>query len=213
MWSTARARSGSSAAPEQLGVLGGAFNPPHEGHLLLAREAASGLGLDRVLLVPAGRPPHKTIEDDPGPAVRLRMTELAAEGVEGIEASGIEVERDGPSYSYRTLELLSEEDPGRELFFLMGADVAATLPEWERPERVVELARLGIAARPGVDPGEVEAALEKVGAADRAEMIAMPRCDTSSTMVRERAAAGEPLRGLVPEPVAEMIEREGIYVS
>ncbi|MGZ5342717.1 MAG: nicotinate-nucleotide adenylyltransferase [Solirubrobacterales bacterium] len=202
-----------TTAAERLGVLGGAFNPPHEGHLLLAREAASGLGLDRVLLVPAGRPPHKTIEDDPGPEVRLRMTELAAQGEDGIEASGIEVEREGASYSYRTLELLSEQDPQRELFFVMGADVAATLPEWERPERVVELARLGIAARPGVDQAEVEAALERVGAAGRAEMIAMPRCDTSSTMVRERAAAGEPLRGLVPEAVAEMIERERIYAS
>ncbi|MGZ5309248.1 MAG: nicotinate-nucleotide adenylyltransferase [Solirubrobacterales bacterium] len=194
-------------------MLGGAFNPPHEGHLLLAREAASGLGLDRVLLVPAGRPPHKTIEDDPGPEVRLRMTELAAQGEDGIEASGIEVEREGASYSYRTLELLIEQDPQRELFFVMGADVAATLPEWERPERVVELARLGIAARPGVDQAEVEAALERVGAAGRAEMITMPRCDTSSTMVRERAVAGEPQRGLVPEAVAEMIERERIYAS
>jgi len=194
-------------------VLGGAFNPPHVGHLLLAREAAAQLGLDRVLLVPTGEAPHKQIEDDPGPRVRLRMTELAAEGEEGVDASAIEVDRPGPSYSYLTLEQLRDEDPARDLTFLMGADVAAGLPSWKRPERVVELARLGIATRPGVDPADVAASLDALGAADRAEMIAMPRCDASSTTVRERAAAGEPLQGLVPEAVAEMIETEGIYAS
>jgi len=194
-------------------VLGGAFNPPHVGHLMLAREAASGLGLDRVLLVPVGEAPHKQIEDDPGAAVRLQMTELAAEGEEGIEASAIEVEREGPSFTYRTLELLQEREPKRELVFLMGADVAAGLPGWREPRRVVELARLGIASRPGFGEAEVRAALERLDAADRAEMIEMPRCEVSSTMVRERAAAGEPLRDLVSEPVAEMIERERIYAS
>ncbi len=194
-------------------MLGGAFNPPHVGHLMLAREAASGLGLDRVLLVPAGEAPHKQIEDDPGAAVRLQMTELAAEGEEGIEASAIEVEREGPSFTYRTLELLREREPKRELVFLMGADVAAGLPGWREPRRVVELARLGIASRSGVDEAEVRAALRSLDAAERAEMIDMPRYEVSSTMVRERAAACEPLRDLAPERVAEMIERERIYAS
>jgi nicotinate-nucleotide adenylyltransferase len=194
-------------------VLGGAFNPPHEGHLLLAHEAIEQLGLDRVLLVPTGDAPHKRIDDDPGAEVRLRMAELAAEGEERIDVSPIEVERDGPSYTYKTLELLREEDPSRELWFLMGADVAAGLLGWERPARVLELARLGIASRPGVDAAELSAPLELLGAADRAEMIAMPRCDTSSTMVREKAAAGQSLEGLVPKPVAEMIERQGLYRS
>lgn len=191
--------------------MGGAFNPPHVGHLLLAGTSAAELGLDRVILVPTGRAPHKTIEDDPGGELRLRLTELAAEGEEGIDASEIEVRREGPSYTYLTLEQLHDEDPDREMFFLMGADVAAGLPSWKRPERVVELARLGIAGRPGVDDGEVEAALREVGAADRAETIAMPECEVSSSMVRERAAAGESLEGLVPEAVAAMIEREGLY--
>jgi len=194
-------------------VLGGAFNPPHEGHLLLANEAIAQLGLDRVLLVPTGEAPHKRIEDDPGAEVRLRMAELATQGEERIDVSPIEVEREGPSYTYRTLELLREEDPGRELWFLMGADVAAGLLGWERPARVLELARLGIASRPGVDPAELSGPLELLGAADRADMIAMPRCDTSSTMVRDRAAAGQSLEGLVPAPVAELIEREGLYRS
>jgi nicotinate-nucleotide adenylyltransferase len=169
------------------------------------------LGLDRVLLVPTGRAPHKVIEDNPGAEVRMRLTELAAEGEERIQASDIEVRREGLSYTYLTLEELVDEDPDRELTFLMGADMAAALPSWEKPERVVELARLGIAARPGVDLADVETALQRLGAADRAEIIAMPECEISSSMVRERAAAGEPLEGLVPAPVAEMIEREGLY--
>jgi nicotinate-nucleotide adenylyltransferase len=194
-------------------VLGGAFNPPHVGHLQLARAAASELGLERVLLVPTGRPPHKEIEDDPGAVVRLRMTALAAQGVEGLEVSAIEMQGDQPSYTFRTLEQLHDQDPERELVFLMGADVAVGLPSWKRPERVTELARIGIAERPGVDPADVEEALTRLGAADRGEMIAMPRCDASSTLVREKAAAGESLRGLVPEAVAALIEREGIYAS
>jgi nicotinate-nucleotide adenylyltransferase len=196
---------------DSLGVLGGAFNPPHIGHLLLAREATSQLGLDEVLLMPTGKAPHKVIEDDPGARVRLRLTELAAEGEEGVEVSPIEVEREGLSYTYETLEQLHGERPERELVFIMGADVATGLPRWKHPERVVELARLGIAMREGVDPADLERALESLGAAARAEMIDMPRCEVSSTMVRERAAAREPLSGLVPPLVAETIEREGLY--
>lgn len=193
-------------------MLGGAFNPAHFGHLLLAREAIGQLGLQRVIFVPTGRAPHKVIEDDPGAGMRLRMAEAAAEREQGIEVSPIEVEREGLSYMHETLEQLAGgEDEARELVLIMGADVAASLPDWERPERVVELARLGIAARDGVDPGRVEEALESLGASGRAEMIDMPRCEVSSTMVRERAAAGEPLEELVPSAVAELIEREGLY--
>ncbi|MFN2612108.1 MAG: nicotinate (nicotinamide) nucleotide adenylyltransferase [Solirubrobacterales bacterium] len=192
-------------------MLGGAFNPPHIGHLLLAREAMRRMGLEKVMLVPTGKAAHKEIEDEPGAEVRLRMSVLAAEGEAGVEVSPIEVEREGPSYTYETLEQLYGADPGRELVLLMGADVAAGLPQWERPERVIELARLGIAMREGSEPAEVAVVLESLGAAGRAEMIDMPRCEVSSTMVRERAAAGQPLQGLVSPPVAELIEREGLY--
>ena len=191
-------------------MLGGAFNPPHVAHLLLAQEARWQLGLDRVLLVTTGRAPHKEIEEDPGAAVRLEMTRKAAEGEEGVEASPIEVERDEPSYTYRTLELL-REGGDEDLVLLLGADAAAALDGWRKPERIVELARLGIAARPRVGIDAARSTLTALGAADRAEIIAMPECGLSSTMVRERAAEGRPLRHLVPERVAEMISREGIY--
>jgi nicotinate-nucleotide adenylyltransferase len=128
-----------------------------------------------------------------------------------VEASGLEVERDGISYTYLTLEALAEDQPGRELFFLLGADMAAGLASWKRPERVVELARLGVVPRPGVGMGAVHSALERLRAADRAEIIEMPLCGVSSTMIRQRAAAAKPLRHLVPGRVAEMILERGLY--
>jgi nicotinate-nucleotide adenylyltransferase len=179
--------------------------------LLLAQEARWQLGLDRVILMTTGRAPHKEIEGDPGAAVRLELSRRAAESEEGLEASAMEVERDGPSYTYRTLELLTEQSPGDEIFFLLGADMAAGLASWERPERVVELARLGVVPRPGVGPEAVRSALERFGAADRAKIIEMPLCGVSSTMIRQRAAAGRPLRHLVPERVSTLIGERGLY--
>jgi nicotinate-nucleotide adenylyltransferase len=157
------------------------------------------------------RAPHKEIEDDPGAEVRMELARLAAEGEEGVEASDLEVGRDEVSYSYRTLELLAEEEPGRELYFLLGADMAAGLGGWREPERVVELARLGVVPRPGVGLGSVRSALERLGAADRAEIIEMPLCGASSTTVRQRVREGKPLRHLVPDRVIGLIEERGLY--
>jgi nicotinate-nucleotide adenylyltransferase len=181
------------------------------GHLLLAQEAGWQLELDRVLLMVTGRAPHKEIEDDPGAEVRLEMAMLAAGGEERVEASGLEVERDEVSYSYRTLELLTEREPEDELFFLLGADMAAGLASWKEPARVLELAKLAVVPRPGVGLGAVESALERLGASDRAEIIDMPLCGASSTTVRQRAREGKPLRHLVPDPVAELIRERGLY--
>jgi nicotinate-nucleotide adenylyltransferase len=158
-----------------------------------------------------GRAPHKEIEHDPGADVRLEMAMAAAIGEVGVEASPLEVERDEVSYSYRTLELLTEQVPESELYFLLGADMAAGLASWKEPERVVELARLGVVPRPGVGLGAVESALERLGASERAEIIDMPLCGASSTTVRQRAREGRPLRHLVPGPVIELIEQRGLY--
>ncbi len=158
-----------------------------------------------------GRAPHKEIEDDPGADVRLEMAQLAAEGDEGVEASALEVERDETSYSYRTLELLADRKPDDEIFFLLGADMAAGLASWKEPARVLELAKLGVVPRPGVGLGAVRSALERLGAADRAEIIDMPLCGASSTTVRQRAREGKPLRHLVPDPVVRLIAERGLY--
>jgi nicotinate-nucleotide adenylyltransferase len=164
-----------------------------------------------VLLMVTGRAPHKEIESDPGAEVRLEMARLAADGEEGVEASGIEVEREGVSYTWETLEQLAEQAPEREMFLLLGADVAAGLADWKEPGRVLGLARLGVVPRPGVGLGAVRSALERLDAADRAEIIDMPLCGASSTTVRQRAGQGKPLRHLVPEPVVELIAERGLY--
>jgi nicotinate-nucleotide adenylyltransferase len=164
-----------------------------------------------VLLMVTRQAPHKEIEDDPGADVRLEMAMLAAGGDEGVEASGLEVERDEVSYSYRTLELLAEREPEDELYFLLGSDMAAGLASWKEPERVLELAKLGVVPRPGVGLGAVSSALERLGASDRAEIIDMPLCGASSTTIRQRAREGKPLRHLVPDPVVKVIAEKGLY--
>lgn len=169
------------------------------------------MDLDEVLLMVTRRAPHKEIEDDPGAEVRLEMASLAAGDEERVAASRLEVDRDETSYSYRTLELLVDQDPEREIFFLLGADMAAELASWRQPARVLELARLGIVPRPGVGLGAVRSALERLGAADRAEIIDMPLCGASSTTARQRAREGRPLRHLVPDPVIRVIEERGLY--
>jgi nicotinate-nucleotide adenylyltransferase len=194
-----------------VGVLGSAFNPPHIGHLVLAQEAFIQLGLSEVLLIPTGRAPHKRIEADPGGGVRVEMTRLAAEGDDRLEVSELETQRDQVSYSFRTLELLREHRPGEEPVWIMGADAAIELASWRRPERVLELAKLGVVERGGAARSDVETVLEGLGAPGGAEFVDMPAIEVSSTMVRERAAEGRPIRYLVPDGVAALIEERSLY--
>jgi nicotinate-nucleotide adenylyltransferase len=200
-----------AAGRSGIGVLGSAFNPPHLGHLALAQEALWQLGLSEVILVPTGQAPHKRIVDDPGKEQRLAMTRLAAADDSRFSVSSLEVEREGPSYTYETLELLADERGDSELVFVLGADAAVGLESWREPERVVGLARIAVARRAGVSDSEVAAVIRSLGAAQRATMLEMPQFGVSSSAVRERAASGRPLRYLVPEPVARFIEEKGIY--
>jgi nicotinate-nucleotide adenylyltransferase len=201
----------SSSPGSGIGVLGSAFNPPHLGHLALAQEALWQLDLEEVILMPTGEAPHKRIAEEPGRELRLAMTRLAAAEDSRFSVSTLEVERDGPSYTYETLELLADEKGDRDLVFVMGADAAVGLESWRRPERVVELARLAVARRSGISDAEVGAVMRSLGADGRATMLEMPQFGVSSSAVRDRAAAGRPLRYLVPEPVARFIEEKGIY--
>lgn len=194
-------------------MLGSAFNPPHLGHVVLAQEAAAQLELSRVLLVPTGRAPHKEIAGDPGAPVRLEMASAAANGdlteVERFEVE--EAERTAePSYAFRTLEALASERD-EELVWIMGADAAAGLDRWRNPERILELARVAVAERQGVEREAVEDVLGRLGGAQRASFVEMPEIGVSSSMIRERVAAGRPIRYLVPDAVAEVIERRGLY--
>lgn len=201
----------SDARAAAIGVLGSAFNPPHLGHLALAQEALWQLGLEEVVLVPTGNAPHKRIADDPGREVRMEMTRLAAADDDRFSVSSLEVDREGPSYTYDTLEALAEERADRELVFVMGADAAVGLESWREPERVVELASLAVARRAGVSEAEVAATMRSLGCEGRATMLEMPQFGVSSSAVRERAKQGRPLRYLVPDAVAELIETRGTY--
>lgn len=180
---------------------------------MLAQEAAAQLGLDRVLLVPTGEAPHRRIDPEPGREVRLEMARLAAAADELLEVSDVEVRAGGPSYTFRTLEALHDERPGDEFTFLMGADVAAALETWREPARVLELARIGVAARPGTVLDEAEATIERLGARQRLDLVRMPELAVSSTGIRRRVAAGRPIRYLVPDPVIDLIRARGLYAA
>jgi nicotinate-nucleotide adenylyltransferase len=201
----------SSAQGAAIGVLGSAFNPPHLGHLALAQEAHWQLGLDEVVLIPTGEAPHKRIAEDPGREARLEMTRLAAADDSRFSVSALEVEREGPSYTYETLEALAAERPDRRLVFVMGADAAVGLESWRKPERVVELANLAVARRAEVSDSEVATVMRSLGCEQRTTMLEMPQFGVSSSVVRERARQGKPLRYLIPAAVATVIEEKGTY--
>jgi nicotinate-nucleotide adenylyltransferase len=197
----------------RIGILGGTFNPPHIGHLVCAQEAHRELNLDRVMLIPAGIPPHKPVEHEPGPRHRLELCRLAISGDERFEVSPLELDREGTSYTVDTLQVLSTQAPNPELFLIVGGDIAAGLPEWREPERVLELATLAVAKRRGTARSEVNQALASLRGAERTEFFAMPRIGVSSTMIRERVGAGQPIRYLVPDRVAEYIEHHHLYAK
>jgi nicotinate-nucleotide adenylyltransferase len=195
----------------RVGVLGGTFNPPHLGHLVCAQEAYIQLRLDHVMLIPARIPPHKPVEDEPGADHRLAMCRLAVAGDERISVSDIETRRGGTSFTVDTLSELHERDPDTALCLIVGGDVAAGLPQWREPERVLSLATLAVARRRGTARETVERALSGLRGAERTEFFRMPRIAISSTLIRERVRSGAPIRYIVPDKVSAYIEQEGLY--
>jgi nicotinate-nucleotide adenylyltransferase len=197
----------------RVGILGGTFNPPHLGHLVCAQEAYRELELDRVMLIPARIPPHKPVEHEPGAHHRLELCRLAVAGDQRFDVSGLELGREGPSYTVDTLQELSTQAPQTEFFLIVGGDIAAGLPRWREPERVLELATLAIAKRGGTARSSVDAALEALPGGDRARFFSMPRIGVSSTMVRRRVRTGQPIRYLVPDRVRDYISEHGLYAE
>jgi nicotinate-nucleotide adenylyltransferase len=199
----------------RLGVLGGTFNPPHLGHLALARHARVELALDCVMLMPARLPPHKRAVADPGAARRLAMCRLLAAGAEGVDVSALELERAGPSYTVDTLGALHDSHPHTSLTFILGADVARTLSAWREPRALLALAELAVALRPGAATGDVRAALapllDEAGGEARVRFLTMAPLDVSSSLVRERVRRGEPIVDLVGPAVAAYVDAESLY--
>jgi nicotinate-nucleotide adenylyltransferase len=193
------------------GIFGGTFNPPHLGHLICAQEAYFQLELDYVMLIPARIPPHKPVDDEPGPEHRLKLCRLAVEGDDRLRVSDLEIARAGPSYTVDTLVELHSREPDTEKFLIVGGDVAAGLPEWREPARVLSLATLAVAKRRGTSKRAVIEALAEVPGGDRTCFFRMPRITVSSTMIRDRVRARQPVRYYVPDRVGQYIEKHNLY--
>jgi nicotinate-nucleotide adenylyltransferase len=195
----------------RVGILGGAFNPPHIGHLVCAQEALVQLGLARVVLIPVGQAPHRELEDDPGPERRLEMVELAIADDPRFVASRTEIDRDGPAYTADTLREFRAADPDDELFLILGGDQAAALPQWHQPEQVMELAQVAVAERTNWSRNAIGIKVGRLPGAERIRYLDMPIMQVSSTSIRRRIAAGEPIRYLVPDRVANHIDANDLY--
>lgn len=192
------------------GVLGGTFDPPHLGHLVLAAAARHQLALDRVLLVVAGEPYRKAGRGVTPATTRLELTRALARGIEGLAVSDIEVRRAGPTYTIDTLEELARD--GGEWWFLVGHDVLLDLPHWHEPRRIVEVARLGVAERPPAELHVPEATRLAVPGIERCiDIVEMPALEVSSTDLRTRIARGQPTDVLLPRAVRALIDVHGLY--
>jgi nicotinate-nucleotide adenylyltransferase len=199
------------SCPPRVGVFGGTFDPVHVGHLIVANDLRHALRLDRLLYVPAGRPPHKTgqlVTDD---ADRLAMLRLALADDPAAEISTADLDRVGPSYTADLLAILAAELAPARLVFLMGEDSLRDLPNWSRPGEIATLAELAVAARPGVD-FDLESVYARVPEA-RGRIAFAPTAliDVASSDVRRRVAEGRPIRHLVPRAVEEYIRARGLY--
>jgi nicotinate-nucleotide adenylyltransferase len=188
----------------RIGVLGGTFDPPHVGHLILAQECWHQLRLDELRLVPAAVPPHKPGGTRWDAAARARMVARAVEGHPGLTLSRAELDRDGASFTVDTLEGFAAAEPDAELWLVIGADQLLDLHRWRRPERIAELARLAVAERAGGDAEQLRRVADEV-APGRVDWVRMPRIDISSSWLRERIDAGAPLRYLVPPGVEDLL--------
>jgi nicotinate-nucleotide adenylyltransferase len=196
----------------RIGVMGGTFDPIHYGHLAAAEEARVRIGLEQVLFVVAGMPPHKLDEEVTPVEHRLAMVRLAIASNPYFAISTVDVERPGPSYTVDTISILQKQFGARaEIYFIMGLDSLVELPTWHQPQRLVQLCRLVAVRRPGfqVDPAQLETSLP--GISSRLQIIDMPEVDVSSTELQERVREGLPIKYQVPEEVERYINDHELY--
>ncbi len=195
----------------RLGIFGGTFDPVHLGHLIVAEELRFRLGLERVLFLPAGRPPHKTNQEISPDRDRVLMLELAIAGNPNFAVSYLDVERPGLSYTADSLALLQEQYPDCTLYFLMGQDSLRDLPNWHDPNRIARQAILGVALRPGVVV-DIDDIIRRVpDAANRIRLVDVPLIQIASRAIRQRVRAGQPITYQVPAEVEAYILRRGLY--
>jgi nicotinate-nucleotide adenylyltransferase len=190
-----------------VGLLGGAFDPPHLGHVALARAALDRFGLDRLLVVVTGEPPHKPVETDA--ETRYDLAEAAFRGIPGVELSRHELDRPGPSYTVDTVRWADER--WGDVVFLVGADELADFLAWKDPDGILEHARLGVATRPGFPRERLEPVLARLRRPERVELFEIPAVDASSSEIRDRVRRGEPIGDLVPGAVARLVVERSLY--
>ncbi len=197
----------------KLGVLGGTFDPVHLGHLMVAEEARNSLGLSEIILVPAGQPPLKLSRPITPAEHRLQMLRLAIDDRPYLKVSAMEIERPGPSYTVDTIaELRRQHGSKDEIFFILGWDGLAQLPQWRDPSRLIEMCALVAVPRPGYQRPSPEALDASIpGISRRVVFLEKPQIDISASAIRAWAARGLSLRRLVSEPVAEYIKQQKLY--
>lgn len=188
----------------RVGLLGGTFDPPHSGHLIMAQTSLEVLGLERVILLPAPRPPHKSGNDLSSHSDRLEMASVASEGIDGVEVSNMESAHDGPSFTVDTLRACRDRY-GSGLYFIMGADSLRDLPSWRDPESILNLCTLVVFPR-----DDIPARLEVSGDASLI-VFESPRIDVSSTELRKQIARGEAVTDAIPGDVMAWIDGKGLY--
>jgi nicotinate-nucleotide adenylyltransferase len=197
--------------PVGVGILGGTFNPPHLGHLAVARHALSELALERVILMPAGRPPHKQGELGPGGEHRLAMCEAMIDGSGSLSSCRLELEREGTSYTVDTLRAIHSSNPDVKLTFIVGADTARTLTSWREPAQLLELADIAIAEREDTERDELLKTLAPLRAESQFRFLRMGTIDVSSSQIRTLLAEGAPVGDLVGGAVEAYITEHGLY--
>jgi nicotinate-nucleotide adenylyltransferase len=197
----------------RVGILGGTFDPPHIGHLILGEYAADALGLSHLLYVPAADPPHKQQEQKTPLEHRLAMLRLALNDNPRFEISRVDIDRAGPHYSLDTVQLVQAQYAGAELYFVMGGDSLRDLPTWHRPADFIRLCKLAVMGRPAAVawPEMHEHILP--GLAERVVMIESPLVEISSTRIVQRLTEGRSVRYLLPDAVLNYVQRHNLYTK
>lgn len=200
---------------KKIGIMGGTFNPVHNGHLMIAEAAGKDFELDEILFMPSGISYQKKGKEVADPGIRAQMTALAIEGNPMFRLSTMEIDRKGNTYSYETIELLCEESPDHEYYFIIGADTLFTIETWKYPERILSRCVLLAALRGDSDVADMQEQIVRLQHKYQADirLIPMDKVFISSTMIRQRIKAGESIRELVPDKVLRFIEQERLYQS
>lgn len=205
---------GLAPGVRRVGLLGGTFDPIHWGHLIMAEEARQGAGLDQVLFLPAGEPPHKVGQAITPIGHRLQMVQLAIASHPAFALSRLDVDRPGPHYSVDMVRLFLERAPaGTEVFFVVGADSLEDMPTWKDPARLLDLCRVLAMSRPGHEPDLDALARVLPAVRERVQVLPMPLIGISGTDIRRRVREGRSIRYLVPEEVRQYILAHRLYLG